>query len=69
MDAGDLGVELEADVGRLAPPDREPVVAPVELADQLPALGVAVDQERRAPALGLDPRLELASRFGWNRVG
>ena len=35
MDTGDLGVELEADVGRVAPADREPVAASAELADQL----------------------------------
>ena len=57
--ARDLGVPVEHDVVGRAAPDRHPLARRDEVDDHLLVVRVAVDEERRAPALGRDALLEV----------
>ena len=64
VQARDLGVPVEAEVGRLAAPDPHRLDLGADHDQHLLALGVAVHEERPAEALGLDLRLELGGGAG-----
>jgi hypothetical protein len=66
--ARDLLVPRQRELVVRASPDRQPPAHAVELEDHLRALVVAVDEERRAAALGLEHRLQLG-RGGLVRAG
>jgi hypothetical protein len=51
------------------PPDRQPARALAQLEQLLAALLVAVEQEARSAALGLDAILELAGGSGVELIG
>ena len=72
MGSGDLAIEAEAHVGRLAAPDAE-AIPPLDPAlDQLPPVCVPVDEEGDAVAFGFDPLLQLTGSlgcYGWPTHG
>jgi hypothetical protein len=62
VDTRNLLVPIEGDVVLRPAPDRDRVSRCVESADQLAALGVAIDQERPTRPLGFESLLELDRR-------
>ena len=64
VQAGDAAVPPERHVVLGTAPDRQPLHRLVELEDALGAVLVAVDEEREAAALGLQPRLQLGGGGG-----
>jgi hypothetical protein len=63
VDPRDLAIEREAQVGRLAAANAEAISILHEAVDPLLPLPVPEDEERNAPALGLDSLLQLARRL------
>jgi hypothetical protein len=68
VQARDLAVPVERDVGGRPAPEGQPLAVFLEREDPVLTVAVAEDQEGQAPALGVELRLELGGgRRLWSR--